>query len=275
VSDPRRPQRATLALLFTGGLTLTGCPAAPPPVMREATLNPSELPADPAELVKYIDEEEKKQTAAAEENEVIAVDKGLEKDPKDYELLWRGARACAWLTEEFPNKDQRASWAERGIKYAKRAVAVNGGRVEGHYYLGINIGQSARTKTIGAYLMVPKVVKEGQIALKIDEKFDHGGPGRLVGNVYAKAPPWPASIGDTDEGVGYLRRVVEIAPDFPQNHLHYADALYADGKYAEAAKEYQIVLDMPLKLEWQHAGEQWKKDAAKGLQKVAEKQKGS
>jgi len=273
VRDPRRPQRATLTLLLAAALLVIGCRAAPPPVLHEATVNAGQLPSDPAELVKYIDDEDKKQTAEAAENEVLAVDKGLDKDPKSYELLWRGSRACAWLTEEFPNKDQRASWAEKGIRYAKRAVAVNGNRVEGHYYLGINLGQSARTKTIGAYLMVPKVVKEGQIALKIDEKFDHGGPGRLVGNVYAKAPPWPASIGDTDEGVGYLRRVVEIAPDYPQNHLHYADALFADGKYGEAAKEYKLVLDAPPSPAWQHWIDQWKKDAQKGLQKIAEKQK--
>ena len=78
MSTTRRPEGATLALLFVvGGLSLTGCPAVPPPVMHEATVNPSQLAADPAELVKYIDDEDKLQTAAGEENAVLAVDKGL------------------------------------------------------------------------------------------------------------------------------------------------------------------------------------------------------
>ena len=263
--------RATLAPLLLLGLS--GCPAAPPPVLSEATVAANQLPADVPGLIAFIDSEDAKQTPAGEENAAVAVDRALEKEPRNYELLWRGARTCVWLTEEFTDKGRRASWAEKGVSYAKRAVAIDPNRVEGHYYLGENLGQSARTKTVGAYLMVPKVVKQGKLALKIDEKFDHGGPGRLVGNVYAKAPPWPASVGDTEEGVHFLRRVVEIAPDYPQNHLHFADALYADGKYDEAAKEYQLVLDVQLKPEWEHRGTEWKHEAENGLKKVAEKKK--
>ncbi len=143
--------------------------------------------------------------------------------------------------------------------------------MEAHYYLGINLGQSATTKTVGAYMMVPKVVKAAEAAEKIDKMFDHAGPVRLIGTVYAKAPPWPASIGDIDKGIEHLARAVQLDPDYPQNHLHYADALLADGNLAEAEKEYRLVLDAKVPPEWTRRAERWRAQATRGLQKVAEK----
>jgi len=253
------------------GLALSGCPGVLPPNLREATVKPGDLPTSVEELVRYADHEAKQEQASSAENIIVAVDRGLEKDPRAIELLWRGARACAWLTEEFEDKARRASYAQKGVDYAKRAVEVDPGRVEAHYYLGINLGLSATTKTVGAYSMVPKVVNAGKSAMQLDERFDHAGPARLVGTVYAKAPPWPASIGDIDEGLKYLARAVELAPEYPQNRLFYADALTVDNRYNEAEVEYRRVVDAQVPPEWAHRAERWKRDAALGLKKLAEK----
>ena len=252
-------------------LALAGCPAVLPPSLRDATLRPGDLPASVDELAKLAEEESRKETVPSEENVLVAVDRGLQLDGRAVELLWRGARACAWLTEEFGDKQRRASFAQKGVDYSRRAVEIDPKRVEAYYYLGINLGQSATTKTVGAYSMVPKVVKAGEAAMKLDERFDHAGPARLIGTVYAKAPPWPASIGDIDEGIKYLARAVELAPDYPQNHLHYGDALTVDNKLDEAEREYKLVLDAQVPAEWTHRAERWKRDAAIGMKKVAEK----
>jgi tetratricopeptide (TPR) repeat protein len=273
--------------LAFGVFLLSGCPAVLRPTLHEATVKAGDLPEGVDELIKYADEEQPKDSAAASENVIIAVDRGLAKDGKSYELLWRGARACAWLTEEFEDKTQRASYAQKGIDLSRRAVEIDPKRVEGHYYLGINIGQSATTKTVGAYMMVPKVLKAADQALKIDAKFDHAGPAaadqalkidakfdhagpaRLLGNVYAKAPG--AAGGDIDEGIKYLSLAVQLAPDYPQNHLHYGEALAKDEKYDESDKQYRLVLDAVSTPEWAHRLERWKHDAQAGLQKNATK----
>src|SRR5262245_51365683 len=97
-------------LLLLSALPLGGCPAILPPNLREATIKPSDLPESAEETLRWAEDESKKETAAAEENVIIAVDHGLDKDGKSYELLWRGARACAWLTEEFIEKNICASY---------------------------------------------------------------------------------------------------------------------------------------------------------------------
>jgi tetratricopeptide (TPR) repeat protein len=268
-----RRAAALLPVLALGAAVplLGACPAALPPALREATVKPGDLPASVPELIAYAEEEHKKEQTSSSENIVIAVDRGLVKEPRNYELLWRGARACAWLTEEFTDNERRASYAQKGVDYARRAVEADAKRVEAHYYLGINLGQSARTKTVGAYMMVPKVVNAGKAAMGIDERFDYGGPPRLIGTVYAKAPPWPASIGDIDEGIQYLTRAVQIAPDYPQNHLFYGDALVTDKKLDEAEKEYKLVLEACNLPQWSLRAERWRRDANAGLKKIAEK----
>jgi hypothetical protein len=190
---------------------------------------------------------------------------------RDYDALWRGARACAWLADEFTDKHERERFASHGIKYSKAAVTLEPKRVEGHYYLGINTGLAATTKTIGAYNLVPQVRDAAQAAVKIDEKFDHGGPLRLLGSVYAKAPPWPASIGDVDEGLKYLTRAVALGRDYPHNHLLYGQALAEDDRAVQAARELKCVLDAGPVPEWAHRLERWKREADVELKKLAVK----
>jgi tetratricopeptide (TPR) repeat protein len=249
-------------------LCVAGCPAPyVPPPKTAASVKAADLPSGAPELVAYIDEQDRVPSPASVENELVAVDKGLAADPKSYELNWRGARACAWLTEEF-QKARRAEYAKRGMQYAKNAIAVDGKRAEAQYYLGINIGQLATTRTVGGYLLVPQVVKAAELAVKANEKLDHAGPLRLLGAVYAQAPTWPASVGDIEEGLTHLGRAVELARDYPQNHLLYADALLKDGKLDQAEHEYEEVLKAPDVEGWARRLAVWKRRADEQLRKI-------
>jgi tetratricopeptide (TPR) repeat protein len=260
------------ALVAAAALVLTGCPRPLPPTLTAASVKAGELPDDSDELLKYADEEMKKDSVVAAENSLVALEKALGRTltviGTDYDALWRAARACAWLADEFTDKKTRDQFAYHGVQYADAAKKLQPGKVEGHYYFGINTGLSATTKTISAYNMVPRVRDAAKAAVKLDEKFDHAGPLRLLGSVFAKAPPWPASIGDLEEGLKYLAHAAKIAPDFPQNHLLYGDALAADEKVQEAAREYKLVLDAPSQPEYAHRLERWKKEAAAAIEKL-------
>jgi tetratricopeptide (TPR) repeat protein len=242
-------------------------------VLNAASLKAEELPDDTGKLLQIADDEMKKDSVVGAENSLVAVEKALGEAKVvtrgDYDALWRAARACAWLAEDFGDKMTREQFAYHGIGYAKAAVALEPHRVEGHYYLGINIGLSATTKTIGAYNMVPQVRDEAKAAVKYDETFDHAGPLRLLGSVYAKAPPWPASIGDTDEAKKYLSRAVKLAPGYPENHLLYGDALDADGNAQEALRQYKQVVESPCDAGYAHRLQRWRRSAQQAIQKLS------
>ena len=177
----------------------------------------------------------------------------------DYEALWRRARACAWLAEDYADNKTRGQLAERGMEYAKRAVAREPNRIEGHYYLAQNALLSGSTKSWSWLTMIPQVRDEALAAAKIDEKYDHAGPLRLLGVLYATIPGWPASVGDPTLAIQYLQRALQIDPDYPENHLRMAQALKADEQ--QYSQESLKVQSAPSKPEYAHRLVRWQREA--------------
>ncbi len=259
------------ALAFAGVLGLAACP--PKGAVSGATVQASDLPNTVTDLNKYIDDQYKQQRADAIENSLVAADKALALD-NNYETLWRGARAAAWLADELP--DRREQYAQRGVGYAEKAIALDPKRVEGQYYYGINLGQVAQKKGIGGGReLVPKVLDAGKAAAAIDPAFDFGGPLRLVGALRAQAPEPPKSVGDLDDGLDNLKQALKLAPGYPLNHLLYADALLKNKNFDQAESEYNAVRNAPPAPQWAARLEKWKKQAEEGLIHVRNKRRGA
>ncbi len=260
-----------------GGLAITvmmlaGCPV--PPIKSGATVTTEKLPEKVPDLIKYADDIRAKPdvTAVDMENALLALDKATKLDPKSYEAAWKAARAAAWLGDEYyDDKTKRQHFSGRGIEYAKAAIELNPKGVEGNYYSGNNLGLSASAKVVGAKFMVPSVRDAWKKAMAIDACFDYGGPMRNLGELYAKAPPWPASIGDPDKGVELLDQAIKCGPDWPQNNLFLGDALCAAEKYDEGIKQYQIVQSAQPRPEDQHFLPKWKNLAKKGAEDCEKK----
>jgi len=253
-------------------LMLAGCPV--PPIKSGATVTAEKLPEKVPDLIKYADDIRAKpdRTGADMENALLALDKATKLDPKNFEAQWKAARVTVDLADEYyDDKTKRAHFSGRGIDYAKAAIELEPKRVEGHYYSGENLGLSATTKTVGAKFMVPSVRDAEKKALAINACYDHGGPARVLGSLYAEAPPWPASIGDPDKGVELLQQALKCGPDWPQNNYLLANALCAAEKYDEAAKQYKVVFDAQPTPETAHALPQWKAMAKKHAESCEKK----
>jgi tetratricopeptide (TPR) repeat protein len=250
---------------------LGGC--AVPMIKSGATVKTAELPDQPDKLIKEAEDMAAKQTSADMENALLALDKALKVDPKNFEAAWKAARACTWLADElYDDKNKRAHFSGRGIDYAKAAIDLAPKRVEGHYYSGMNLGLSATTKIVGGKFMVPSVRDAEKKAAQLDPAYDYAGPLRVLGKLYATAPSWPASIGDTSTGIDYLKKAVEIAPNYPLNHLFLGDAFFADEQWLAAQDEYNLVLAAEPQPFDAHFLEKWKRMAREALDKVARKQ---
>ena len=170
-------------------------------------------------------------------------------------------------------QDQAAAFSGRGIEYAKAAIELDPKRVEGHYYSGNNLGLSASAKLVGAKFMVPSVRDAWKKAMSIDGCFDHGGPPRNLGELYAKAPPWPASIGDPDKGVELVQQALKCAADWPQNNLFLGDALVAAEKYDEREEAVSDRDRRAAAARGQHFLPKWKDHGEEGRSRTREKKK--
>jgi tetratricopeptide (TPR) repeat protein len=119
--------------------------------------------------------------------------------------------------------DDREKIANTGIAAAREAIAANPNSAPAHYYLALNIGQVARTKMLGALKLLTEMEAELKTVIFLDPKFDYAGGHRTIGVLYLEAPGF--SVGDKTKARANLERAVQLAPEFPDNHLCLLEAL--------------------------------------------------
>ncbi len=149
----------------------------------------------------------------------------------------------SFLLGEFGNRRESEQHFEKGRSYAELMCQERPRRVEGYYWLALNLAGLAQVGSAKRGLqMVPMIVERMETALALDETYDQAGPHRLLGRVFCEAPAWPLSSGDIDKSLQHLRSAVQIAPENSTNHLYLAETLVQLGKSQEAYQELQRVL---------------------------------
>ncbi|ABK16283.1 tetratricopeptide repeat protein [Syntrophobacter fumaroxidans] len=152
------------------------------------------------------------------------------------------ARLCFTLGE-LGEKSESELHFNKGRYYAECLSKEQPARVEGHYWLAMNLAGLARAGGAGRSLrLLSVIVDELKVALGIDETYDKGGPHRVLGRIRCKAPVWPLSEGNMDQSLEHLRAAVVIAPENSTNHLFLAETLYQLGKTEEAVQELERVV---------------------------------
>lgn len=121
--------------------------------------------------------------------------------------------------------DERETIAEVGIKAAREAVAIDAKSAAAHYYLALNLGQLARTKLLGALKLITEMEREFRRSIELDQKFDYAGGLRALGVLYQETPGWPTSIGSKTKARTCMERALELAPNYPDNHITFMEAL--------------------------------------------------
>ena len=141
------------------------------------------------------------------------------KEPTNHVAAVQVARA-AFEWAEFARKDaERAGIAQRGIDAARLVIARKPTNAAAHYWLGMDLGQLARTKSLGALRLVREMEDEFTRASALDPRTDYAGPDRSLGFLYRDAPGWPTSIGSKKKAREHLERAVQLAPEFPDNQI--------------------------------------------------------
>jgi tetratricopeptide (TPR) repeat protein len=164
-----------------------------------------------------------------------------QRDTNNLNAAWQYARACFDLGEFAATSRDRAEIADTGIAISMDLVKRAPQLAEAHYYLAMNLGQLARTKSLGALKLVDQMEVEFLAAAKLKEHFDYAGPDRNLGQLYLEAPSF-ASIGSRTKARQHLRRAVELEPDYPENRLLLAEAYLRWGDKVPAAKELKALL---------------------------------
>ncbi|MGR8935028.1 MAG: sterol transporter outer membrane protein BstC [Gammaproteobacteria bacterium] len=175
-----------------------------------------------------------------------------------------GSRLCLYLAERDTNPQNREKFAAEGVKLAEVALkqgGVDDGAV--HYYLAANLGLAVRDNIVLAVQNLGRLESEMKQALALNPKLDDGGPMRLLGALYLKAPAWPQGIGDLDKALQLLQQAVKQFPRHPLNHLFYAQALWEDGGKAslpQVKSEFALGEMLLIEGPWGYSKDPWKKE---------------
>jgi hypothetical protein len=182
------------------------------------------------------------------------------------------ARACYNFADFATNKTERAAIADQGIAACRQLIARDTNSIAAHYYLGMNLGQLARTKNLGALKIIREMESEFKMAGALDPLFDYAGPERNLGLLYREAPGWPASIGSKRKARDWLERALQLAPDYPENHLNLIETFlqwHENGGAKNELKTLDALWPVAQKKliggKWEQSWEDWsaRRDAAR------------
>jgi len=182
-------------------------------------------------------------------NQALVWEQRSEQDPG---VALQAARCYAVLARNGTSKSIRLENAVNGRKMAEAAVALDPKNSTGHYLAAYLAGLEAENHTLKGLSLVP-VIERGAIeASRLKPELDHGGPDRMLGELYLRAPDPPVSIGDLEKAILHYQRAVMQDPDFVENRLGLAEAYLEDEDPGPACDQLQqILIRMPPADGWE------------------------
>ena len=150
---------------------------------------------------------------------------------------------CTHLAADSETDDARIiALSEEGMAALTRA-SLAADDAEAAYVYALNLGLYVRARGMTAVGRLSELVARLRLAGQ-QPALDEGGPLRVLGLLYVKAPGWPMGPGDLEAALDLLRRGVRDFPDHPLNHLYLAYALVDAGQRTQARAELTRARDL-------------------------------
>ncbi|QQS40208.1 MAG: hypothetical protein IPM63_12675 [Acidobacteriota bacterium] len=179
---------------------------------------------------------------------------------------------CAWAygllseiyywTGEYADPDERLFYFNEGVEYGEQGVEIDEDCVEANFWLAANWGSYGQEKGIMKSLFLVNPIKEAvERVMEHDESHFYGGPYRILGRLYNKAPGFPISIGDNKKAEECLLKAVELGPKFFLNHLFLAELYISTREKAKAREQLEWILETPANKNHEREDEGYKDEA--------------
>jgi tetratricopeptide (TPR) repeat protein len=199
------------------------------------------MPASPDEIVRRAD----MLYAAREETENVRAGLGLLQRvlaPPDYEVLWRLGRALFFLGQEAQHSGDARAYHAQGVQASVRATRLKPARVEGHFWLGVNLALLARLENpFNALRHALSARRALERAARLNPAYHAAGPLRVLGRLQHKLPRLLG--GGTRRARASFERAIEIAPANTVTRLYYAEMLMDEGATDQARTHLEHILN--------------------------------
>ncbi|HUF03867.1 MAG TPA: TRAP transporter TatT component family protein [Aridibacter sp.] len=186
---------------------------------------------------------------------------------------------CAWAygllseiyywTGEYADADEKLFYFNEGVEYGEKGVELDEECVEANFWLAANWGSYGQEKGIMKSLSLVNLIKAAvERVIEQDESYFYGGPYRILGRLYHKAPGFPISIGDNRKAEENLMKAVELGPKFFLNHLFLAELYISMLEKEKARKQLEWIIEIPPNKNHEREDEGYKERAEKLLESL-------
>lgn len=163
------------------------------------------------------------------------------REPSNYEGWWRLARARYYAGDRENDQAKKARVFQSGAEAAKKAIALDATRVEGHFWLGANQGEYADLKgALQSLGLVKTIRREFEAALAINPAYENGAIYSALGQIDLNLPRLLG--GNEKRGIERLEAGLKVGPDNAELKVTLADVYQKKGRRDEARKLLESVL---------------------------------
>ena len=166
-----------------------------------------------------------------------ALEKFLKVDSQVEGMILLSRVYFQWGDVRAKDDGEKLAAYDRGRELGKRAVELAPKNPEAHFWFAVNTGRWGTTKgVLRSLFLLPTLREEVDIILSLAP--DDPGALGLAGNIEL-ALPW----GDLDKAEADFRKALKGDPHYTAARVDFGRLLIKRGKYGEARKEFQRVLD--------------------------------
>jgi len=165
------------------------------------------------------------------------------REPSNYEAWWRLARVRYYSGDREKDQAKKARLFQSGVEAAKKAVASDDKRVEGHFWFAANEGEYADLKgALQSLGLVKTIRKEFEAALAINPAYENGAVYSALGQIDLNLPRLFG--GNERRGVEKLEEGLRVGPNNAELRVTLAEVYQKKGRRDEARKLLESVLSV-------------------------------
>jgi Tfp pilus assembly protein PilF len=173
---------------------------------------------------------------------IVLLRQAVTADPGNYDASWRLAKFNYYLATHTDNDDERKRAVRDGSEEGKTAVELQGGKPEGHFWLGAIYGAAAQRSIIAGLADTDDIRKEMEAVLRLDEGYQDGSAYMVLGLLYLDEPKIIG--GDPQKAVALMEKGLRFGEGNAFLHLHLAEAYEKVGRTADARHQLNTIISM-------------------------------
>ncbi len=163
-------------------------------------------------------------------------------DPKDYEAWWRISKFIYYQARHAASSE-KIKLLDSGVDAAKKAIALQPNRAEGHYWLGANYDLTADARGYWrGLLFVDAIRKEMETVNRLDPDYEQAAGLRTLARLDFRAPFFLG--GDKRLSVELLKKCLDRYPENSKAMLYLSDSDMALGLRDDARNTLEQVLNL-------------------------------